>query len=72
MGCGLDVRYRQAIPGSGIGYVSKAGNHPDIAERLATMAELYENVGRSGDFASFMSQIRQDYRTRPSLTCHRA
>jgi uncharacterized Zn finger protein len=41
--------------------------YPDIAERLATMAELYERGGRSADFASFISQIRQDYGRRPSL-----
>lgn len=41
--------------------------YPDIAERLAMMAELYEKSGRSADFASFMAQIRQDYRKRPAL-----
>ncbi|WP_142282747.1 hypothetical protein [Mycobacterium aquaticum] len=41
--------------------------YPDVAERLATMAELYEKGGRSADFASFMAQIRQDYRKRPAL-----
>lgn len=41
--------------------------YPDIAERLATMAELYEKGRRSADFASFMAQIRQDYRKRPAL-----
>lgn len=48
------------IPRSGIGYVSRAGNHPDIAERLATTAELYEKGSCSADFASFIAQIRQD------------
>jgi hypothetical protein len=41
--------------------------YPDIAERLATMAQLYEKGGRSADFASFIAQIRQDYRKRPAL-----
>ena len=41
--------------------------YPDIAARLATMAELYERGGRSADFASFIAQIRQDYGRRPSL-----
>ncbi|WP_102141928.1 SWIM zinc finger family protein [Mycobacterium hubeiense] len=41
--------------------------YPDIAERLATMAELYERGGRSADFASFIEQIRRDYGRRPSL-----
>jgi hypothetical protein len=41
--------------------------YPDIAERLATMAELYERAGRRTDFVSFMAQIRQDYRKRPAL-----
>ncbi|MEE6169183.1 MULTISPECIES: hypothetical protein [unclassified Mycolicibacterium] len=41
--------------------------YPDIAERLATMAELYEKCGRSADFASFMAQLRRDYCKRPAL-----
>lgn len=41
--------------------------YPDIAEQLATMAELYEKGGRSDDFASFMTQFRQDYCKRPAL-----
>lgn len=41
--------------------------YPDVAERLATMAELYERVGRREDFASFMAQLRQDYGRRPAL-----
>jgi uncharacterized Zn finger protein len=41
--------------------------YPDIAETLATMAELYGRGGRSADFASFIAQIRQDYGRRPSL-----
>ena len=41
--------------------------YPDIAETLATMAELYERGGRSADFASFIVQIRHDYGRRPSL-----
>lgn len=41
--------------------------YPDIAARLATMAELYERGGRSADFASFIAQIRQEYGRRPSL-----
>ena len=41
--------------------------YPDIAARLATMAKLYEQGGRSADFASFIAQIRQDYGRRPSL-----
>jgi uncharacterized Zn finger protein len=41
--------------------------YPDIAAALATMAELYERGGRSADFASFIAQIRQDYRKRPAL-----
>lgn len=44
-----------------------SGIYPDVAERLATMAELYERGGRSADFASFISQLRQDYRRRPAL-----
>jgi uncharacterized Zn finger protein len=41
--------------------------YPDIAARLATMANLYEKGGRSADFASFIAQIRQEYGRRPSL-----
>ncbi|MED5812875.1 hypothetical protein VST63_10935 [Mycolicibacterium sp. 050232] len=41
--------------------------YPDVAERLATMAELYERGGRSDDFASFLAQLREDYRKRPAL-----
>lgn len=41
--------------------------YPDIAARLAKMAKLYEQGGRSADFASFIAQIRQDYGRRPSL-----
>ncbi|MDT5234559.1 MAG: hypothetical protein QOF47_546 [Mycobacterium sp.] len=41
--------------------------YPGIAATLATMAKLYERGGRSADFASFIAQIRQDYRRRPSL-----
>jgi uncharacterized Zn finger protein len=41
--------------------------YPDIAARLATMAELYERGGRSADFAASIAQIRQDYGRRPSL-----
>ncbi len=41
--------------------------YPDVAERLATMAERYEKGGRSADFASFMAQIRQDYCERLAL-----
>lgn len=41
--------------------------YPDIADRLATMSELYERGGRSGDFASFIAEIRQKYGRRPSL-----
>ena len=41
--------------------------YPDIAARLATMAQLYERGGRSADFASYIAQIRQDYGRRPSL-----
>lgn len=40
---------------------------PRIAATLATMAELYEQGGRSADFASFMAQVRQGYGRRPSL-----
>ncbi|ODQ95522.1 hypothetical protein BHQ17_04895 [Mycolicibacterium holsaticum] len=41
--------------------------YPDIAARLARMAQLYEKGGRSNDFASFIAQLRQDYGRRPSL-----
>jgi hypothetical protein len=41
--------------------------YPGIAATLATMAELYDRGGRSADFASFITQIRQDYGKRPSL-----
>jgi hypothetical protein len=41
--------------------------YPDIAARLATMAKLYEQGGRSADFVSFIAQIRQEYGRRPSL-----
>ncbi len=41
--------------------------YPDIADRLATMAQLYEKGGRSDDFASFIAQLRQDYGRRPAL-----
>lgn len=41
--------------------------YPDIAARLARMAELYEQGGRSADFASFMAEIRQKYGRRPAL-----
>jgi uncharacterized Zn finger protein len=41
--------------------------YPDIAARLARMAELYERGGRSTDFATLIAQIRQDYGRRPSL-----
>lgn len=41
--------------------------YPDIAEALATMAELYERGGRREEFAAFIAQIRQDYGRRPSL-----
>ncbi|MDV3130177.1 hypothetical protein M1247_35105 [Mycobacterium sp. 21AC1] len=41
--------------------------YPDIAERLVTMANLYERGGRSADFASFIAQIRQQYGRRPAL-----
>lgn len=41
--------------------------YPDIADTLATMAQLYERGGRSADFASFIAQIRQEYGRRPSL-----
>lgn len=44
-----------------------SGLYPGIATTLATMAELYEQGGRSGDFAGFIAQIRQDYGRRPSL-----
>ena len=41
--------------------------YPDIAERLATMAKLYEKGGRSVEFAAFIAQIREEYRRRPAL-----
>jgi hypothetical protein len=41
--------------------------YPDIAARLARMAKLYEQGGRSADFASFIAHIRQEYGNRPSL-----
>ena len=41
--------------------------YPDIADRLATMAKLYEKSGCSTDFAAFIAQIRQDYGRRPAL-----
>lgn len=41
--------------------------YPSIAETLATMADLYEQGGRSNDFAAFIAQIRHDYGRRPSL-----
>lgn len=41
--------------------------YPDIADRLATMAKLYEKGGRSTAFAAFIAQIRQNYGRRPAL-----
>jgi hypothetical protein len=41
--------------------------YPDIAATLAKMAKLYEEGGRSADFASYIAQIRQDYGRRPAL-----
>jgi hypothetical protein len=41
--------------------------YPGIAATLARMSQLYEQGGRSADFASFIAQIRQDYGRRPSL-----
>lgn len=41
--------------------------YPGIAATLATMAKLYEQGGRTDDFAKYIAQIRQDYGRRPAL-----